>query len=112
MFRKAKNDKWNKFLNSLKLQNLNQEGLESNRNYKPITMPPRRRRVNTITLPDKIADTFSDHTVNISRYPYKKSEPEKHRKNRKEENHLPFNKPFTYRQLKTDIKQQKNTSPG
>ena len=60
-----------------------------------------------ITSPDEIADTFADHYANMSRDLYKKSKPGKKRKKKEE---LPYNKPFTDRELKAAIKQQKNTA--
>ena len=39
---------------------------------------------NTLTLPDKIVETFADHFANILRGAHKKIEPGKHRKGKGE----------------------------
>ena len=41
----------------------------------------------TITSPDKIADTFADHYANISRDLHKKTKPGKNRKRKKKKSH-------------------------
>ena len=80
-------------------------------NYKPRIVPPLDREVNIITSSDEILDTFAHHYANISKDLHKKNKPGKNR-NKKREEELPYNKPFTDRELKAAINQQKNTAPG
>ena len=65
----------NKFVNSRTLIKK-----ESNGNYKPRTIPPLKKGRNIITSPDKIANTFADHYINILRDSHKKSKLVKNRK--------------------------------
>ena len=75
-----------------------------NGNYKPRTITPLKRGGNIITSPDEITDTFADHNANILRNSHKKSKSGNNRKRKKKEE-LPYNKPFTDREMKTFIKQ-------
>ena len=52
-----------------------------NRNYKSRIILLLKRRGNTITSPDEIADTFPDHYANISKYKKGKKEKDNHIKN-------------------------------
>ena len=54
---------------------------------------------------------MSDHYANISRDQNKERKTGKHRKRKKEEE-LSDNEPFTERELKSAMNQQKNTTPG
>ena len=63
-----------------------------------------------ITSSDEIADTFAEHYANTSKDLHKKSKPGKNR-NKMREEELLYNKPFTDRELKATINQQKNTAP-
>ena len=99
IFRKARKDTWNKFVNSL---NSRTPGINSgNGNNKPRTIPPLERGGNLITSPEEIAD----HYANISRGPHKKSKQEKNRNKKREE--LPYNKPFTNKELKAAMTNKK-----
>ena len=99
VFRKARKDTWNKFVNSLNSRTPTKKVWEKfrkvNRNYKPRTVPPLNRWGKIITLPDEIEYTFADHYANILKDLHKKSKPGKNR-NKKREEKLPY-KPFTDR---------------
>ena len=80
-----------------------------NGSNKPRIVPPLHRGGNIITSPYEIADTFADNYANILKYLQKKSKSGKNRnKNKKDE--LSCNKPFTDRELKSAINQQRNAA--
>ena len=60
---------------------------------------------------NEIAKIFAYHYAKISRDPYIKSKPKKYRRRKKQDNQ-PYDEPFTEREVKAVIKQQKNTAPG
>ena len=102
----------NKFINSrTPTKKVWEKFRKLNRNYKPRIVPPLDRGINIITLPDEITDTFADHYAKILIDLHKKGKPGKNR-NKKREEELPNKKPFTDRELKAAINQQKNTTPG
>ena len=82
-----------------------------NLNYKQRIVTPLDRGRNITTSPDEIPDVFADHYSNISKDLHKKSKPGKNR-NKKRKEEIPYIKPFTDRELKAAINQQKNTAPG
>ena len=102
-FRKAKKDTWNTFLNSLNSRTPTKKVWDKlrkvNRNYKPRKIPLLERGGNIITSPDEIADTFVDYYANISRGHIRKANQVQTEWKKEEE--LPYNKPFTDRELKT-----------
>ena len=111
VFRKARKDTWNKFVNLLNFRTPTKKVWDKFKevkgNYIHRTKSPLERGGNTYTSTDEIAD----HYANILRVPYKKNKPGKHRKRKKEED-LSYNKPFTDRELKQVIKKQKNNVYG
>ena len=82
IFRKARKDTWNKFVNSLNSRTPTKKVWgkfrKLSRNYKPGTTPSLERRGNIITCPEEIADYYP-----IPRDPHKKSKPGKNRKRKK-----------------------------
>ena len=84
VFRKARKDTWNKFVNSLSSRTPTKKVWEKfkkvNGNYKPRIISPIERGGSIITTPDEIADTFAVHYANILRDPQKKENREKGRK--------------------------------
>ena len=75
VFRKAKKDTWNKFVNSLNSRTTTKKVWEKfkkvNGNSKPRIVPPIENGGSIITPPDEIADTFAVYYANISRDPQK-----------------------------------------
>ena len=103
---------WNKFVNSrTPTKKVWEKFRKVNGNYKPRIFSTSDRGENIITSPEKIVDTFADYYANISKDLHKKSKQGKNR-NKKEEEELPYNKPFTERELKAAINQPKNKVPG
>ena len=94
-------------MNSLNSRTLTKKVWE---NVQTRIIPPLEGGGNSITSPVEITDTYANHCANISKDPNKKKKSGKHRK-RKNEEDLPYNKLFTDKELKTAIKQQKNTTP-